>query len=479
MVVEARLAAACIIMRDGGEVLLAQRNTTMRFMGGHHVFPGGRIDDDESTRHVVDAPNEAEASAIHAVAREVFEETGLLPVRGKLPAPEAIETARGKLLDGGATFDDILESHSLKVHAEDFEPAGKWVTPPVSPIRFDTRYYLYRLRTDQEAVLREGEMTSLDWLHPTEARRQWHLGLIQLPTPVAHTLRAVGAVPYPDFLDFLVNGADRRADFENRFELRRGVQVIPLKSRTIPPATHTNCVLIGEKEMLVIDPGSNDETELAFLKEQLDHMIELGGEVRAVVLTHSHMDHVDGATFVREQYGVPIWAHEATAKQLKFSVDRHIADDERLVSSGDPDWSLRAVHTPGHDPGHLCFLEESTGTLIGGDMIANPGTIVVSLEYGGDMNDFISSLERLIELECTFVIPAHGMPMENPKEKLEEHRDHRLWREQKIKDVLAQGSTALKDLLSRAYDDVPEHVLPLAEHALKAHLARLGVDATG
>lgn len=475
--VEPRPAAACIIMRENGEILLARRSTSMKFMGGHHVFPGGRIDEDEGAMHVVDAPDELQGRAIHAVAREVFEETGLLTVRGTLPDRDTLEAARSELLAGETGFDGILARHGLRVWAEDFEPAGVWVTPPRSPIRFDTQYYLYRHQGDRAEVLRMGEMISLDWLHPNEARKQWHLGQIQLPTPVAHTLRMIGAAPYPAFLDLLAEGADRRSGFDNRFELRRGIQVVALKTQTLPPATHTNCVLIGEREVLVIDPGAGDEQELAFLKEQLDQIVEFGGTVKAVILTHSHSDHVEGAVFVRDLYKVPILAHEAVGSQVKFSIDRSIVDGECISSAGDPEWLLRAVHTPGHDPGHLCFLEESTRTLIGGDMIANPGTIVVSLDSGGNMTHFLESLERLIDLDATLVIPAHGMPMDDPREKLQEHLDHRLWREQKIKDALAEGVTGIGELLSRVYNDVPKTVHPLAEHALRAHLARIEAEA--
>lgn len=470
-----RKAAACIVMRDDGspEVLMGRRNESLRFMAGHYCFPGGRVDDNESIEHVVGAEDEAHAHRVHAVAREVFEETGLLCAVGEIPDPETLHEVRLALLDETLRFEAILERFSLKIHAEEFEPAGTWVTPKPSPIRFDTQYFLHRLRTPQQERLIEGELTSLDWMSPAEARSSWRAGNIKVSTPVAFALQQLAFKPYPEALRFLSRGTERAPGEHSRFEIRCGITIIPLVTRTIPPATHTNCIIIGEKDLFVIDPGADDEAELTHLRKQLDHFIDLGAKVQAVVLTHSHRDHIGGVALVRNRYDAPVWAHEATSAQVDFPVDRQIQDGERLVSSGEPDWVLRAIHTPGHDPGHLCFLEESSKILIAGDMVAGKGTIVVSHEFGGNMNQFLNSFEVLLGIDSKIIIPAHGQPEPDPHKMLRKHRDHRLWREQKIKDVMAQGITDIDELLAKAYDDAPKEALPLARHALNAHIARI------
>jgi len=473
--VEPRKAVVCIVSNEEGEVLMGRRNLSLRFMPGHHIFPGGRVDDDEGTDHVVEFKDEDEAIAVKAAAREVFEETGLLLTQGPLPEQTALRRAREDLLGGRKSFDDILSEFGLTVNAGNFEPAGKWTTPATSPIRFDTRYFHYRHTDGQREELIEGELIALDWLTPKEARRLWQIGSIKVSTPVACTLRRMTAAPYPEFLDALREPPIRRPGLPDR-ELRRGIHSVPLVTSTIPPATHTNCLLVGEEELLIIDPGADDPEELAHLQTHLDHMMELGSNILAVLLTHSHRDHIGGVGFIRDRYDVPVWAHEQTDAQVDFVVDRHVADDEIIELPGDPGWRLRALHTPGHDPGHLSFYEESTRTLICGDMIANPGTIVVSEAYGGNMDDFLASLERLKTLtEATLIVPAHGLSDPRPVEKLQEHIDHRLWREAKIKDAYEAGATSLDALLAKAYDDVPDEALPLAEHALKAHLTRLGL----
>jgi glyoxylase-like metal-dependent hydrolase (beta-lactamase superfamily II)/8-oxo-dGTP pyrophosphatase MutT (NUDIX family) len=434
------------------------------------------VHDDESTMYVVHAADDAHARAVRAAVREVFEETGLLCVRGSLPAIAELREARRRLLADELSFVDFLARHGLAIDAADFQPAGQWLAPEFVPIRFQTRYFLHRVPDGQREELIEGEIVGLDWLTPAEARRLWHRGEIHISTPVAYTLRQLAAVGVPRALPLLQRGTERAPGQHNWFELRRGITLVPLRSATLPPATHTNCLIVGETNLLVIDPGADDPAERAHLHRQLDHLVEIGGRVAAVVLTHSHIDHVAAAEEVRKRYRAPILAHPAAAAQLSSSVDRLLADGDVLESPGDPAWRLHAIHTPGHDPGHLCFLEESTGALVAGDMVANPGTIVVSRKYGGDMAAFVRSLERLIEVDAKLIIPAHGQPAGRPREFLKHHFDHRLWREAKISAAHASGAATFDDLLARAYDDAPPEALPWARHSLDAHLAKLGIE---
>lgn len=471
-----RKAVATILRRESDEVLLGRRNESMRFMGGTHVFPGGGIDDDESAAHVVHAEDDAHARAIHAAVREVFEETGVLCVEGQLPGPDDLHEARIKLLQNELHFDEILAEGRLVIPADRFVDAGSWLTPGNSPIRFDTQYYLYEHDGRQQERLIEGEMTALDWLRPAQARRLWHDGIVDLPAPVAHTLQHLAMVPLPQSLELLRRPTDRYPGIPARVEWRRGIHWIPLVTRTIPPATHTNCVVIGERDLYVIDPGSDDEAELAFLFDQLDHMIALGGRVKGILLTHSHIDHVAGAPRTRQRYEAPVWAHEAVKGDVEFDIDREIRDDDLIRIEGDPDWRLRAMHTPGHDPGHLCFMEETTRTLIAGDMVANPGTIIISRSFKGDMGHFMDSLKRLVPLDTDLLIPSHGHPLREAREWLEENIRHRQWREDKVRQALETEGADFNAVLQRAYDDVPPAALPFAEHSLDAILHKLGVE---
>ena len=481
---EPRKAAAAIILSAEPEprVLMVRRSDRLRFMAGHHAFPGGRIDDSEGSARVAGAPDDDEAAAIHALAREVFEETGILlarPVGGAaraLAAPAELREARVALLAGAQTFDSILERFGAEIDAAKFIPAGLWITPKGGPIRFHTRYYLIQLEGPAEAELIEGEIARIDWYGPAEARRLWREGKILLPPPVAYALQQLENYPLPDAIEPLRRTTHIVPDTPGRIEWRCGINVLPLRSPTIPPATRTNCIAIGDRELIVIDPPTPYSSEREILRGQIDHLLERGGSVAAVVLSHSHPDHVAAAEFMRQTYGAPIWAHAAAASQVKFAVDRLLGDEEIIEVPGDPAWRIRCLHTPGHDPGHLAFHEETTRTLLCGDLIANGSSIVVSLQYGGDMDHYLKSLERLLELDFDLMIPAHGLVFEDPKAKVREYIAHRLEREARIVAALERGRATMRELLADAYSDVPEKTWPLAEHSLRAHLKRLGVS---
>ncbi|NUM53164.1 MAG: MBL fold metallo-hydrolase [Candidatus Hydrogenedentes bacterium] len=550
-VIPIKAAAGMILTAEPTpRVLLARRSAALRFMAGFHVFPGGRIDDEEPTAPVVNALDTASARGVHAVAREIFEETGLLVGTrnaNRLPAPsakpetrfpgpdttnaesetiqrETIRAARMAILDGKDTFDAFLTRHHLRIDATQFEFAGDWVTPAIAPIRFDTRYYIVRVPIATGEELHVGEIDALDWFTPAGARAAWRCGTIQLPPPVAYVLQNLAAYPFPDVLDHLRDCGEHTGDRPSKMEFANGIYMLPLRSPTLPPATHTNCIIIGERELYLIDPAANDDEERALLIRQIKLLEDLGGAVKAIILTHSHIDHVCAANFCRQHYNAPIWAHPETARQLGIDfgelgvengvsgnakqdpntafhrsptandsptemefpkpdtrnptpappVDRYLHDGDLITIPGAPPWQLRALHTPGHDPGHLCFIEETTRTLIAGDLIANPGTIVVSLDHGGDMTQFIDSLERVANQPgYDTILPAHGMPLTHGPDKIRKHLEHRLWREGKVKAAIEAGKTALAEILPLAYDDVPPETWPLAELSLKSHLKRL------
>lgn len=476
-----RNAAACILVRDRGdlEVLLAKRNISLRFMGGHYVFPGGSIHKDDAVELVDNALDAASGRAIFAVVREVFEETGLLCVRGTIPPPDDLRNARRSLADDEASFAAILKGFGVRIDAADFAPAGEWLTPRWSPIRFQTRYFLYRCGDAQVAEVLDpnGEIVALDWLTPGEARRRWHAEELRLSTPVAFVLRYMAKLPLEKALPFLRRTPGLDDNSPNLFETRRGIHIMPLRSRTLPPNDSTNCVIVGEASLYVIDPAAADEEEQQNLKEHLDDMIAIGGRVEAILLTHGHPDHCAAAMFVHETYGAPIWAHEAAADEAPFPVDRLLAEGDIIRVGGDPEWRIRCLHTPGHDPGHLCFFEETTGSLIVGNMVANPGTILINLAEGGDMTVYLEQLERLLSVDFRFLVPGHGMPLwrNQGNEKIRDLIAHRLEREQQIKKAIDSGAHTLDEIVEQAYQDTPRDLWYLARKQIKAHLARLGL----
>ena len=470
-----RPAVAGIVRSPDGRILLGLRNPQLKFMGGHYAFPGGSVDaeDNAGLAPPIDRAVSVDATAL---ARELFEETGLLIVRGALPSVDERRQARQALLAEEVPFQDLLDRYGLQPDVERFRPAGLFVTPETSPRRFHARYYLIDKVSPGDEELIPGELIALDWFLPADARHRWRRKEIDVAPPVAFVLKQLATLPVDAALERLRALEPLTGDHAHCHEARIGIRVMPLRSPTLPPARHTNCLMIGETELYIIDPAATSDGEQQRLIRQLEDVQKHdGAQLAAVLLTHGHRDHTGSAPLLRERYGIPIWAHQATADKVEFPIDRLLLDNEVISIPGDPGWSLRCLHTPGHHPGHLCFLEESSGTLICGDMVASKSSIVIAHGHGGDMSDYLQSMERLLSLDCDLIIPSHGFMFNHPHRVIRKQIDHRFAREAKIQAAVDAGARGIDELLAASYDDVPREMWQYAEYTLKAHLVRLGV----
>src|SRR5262249_60614640 len=113
-----------------------------------------------------------------------------------------------------------------------------------------------------------------------------------------------------------------------RIEFQRGIVLVPLRAPTLPPATHTNCLLLGDEELWVVDPGSPYPEEQATLEKTLALLDEEGRRAVGILLTHHHLDHVGGAVALARKLSLPIAATAQTAEQLDFPVDRVLRDGD-------------------------------------------------------------------------------------------------------------------------------------------------------
>src|SRR5438132_8085286 len=153
-----------------------------------------------------------------------------------------------------------------------------------------------------------------------------------------------------------------------------------------------------------------------------------GKSVREIALTHVHPDHRAGATALsdhlqrKHRKRVPVAAHRLTAQSLRnqLPVDRFIEDSDVLALDGEPSIRLRALYTPGHARGHLCFHDERTGALISGDNIVGFGSVLIDPPEG-NMRDYLDSLKRMRELtKLTVLFGVHGPACSNSYKKIYE-----------------------------------------------------------
>jgi len=419
-----RSAAAVILVRETPEleVFWVRRSPQMMFQGGFHAFPGGQLDPDEDARV--------------CAARELHEEVG---VRA----------------DPNALAD-----------------VGRWVTPAFAPRRFDTCFFLAKCPAGEHAGVLTGEHDAGEWIRPADALARWMEGQALIATPVLYALRCL-AEGLENIEARMKAVPQAQGESIDSIEMRPGIVLVPVRTPTLPPATHTNCYVVGGDEVVVVDPASPYEEEQAMLDRVLEKR-----KVREIWLTHLHRDHVSGANHLKRKLGVRIAAHSITSGDLAgvVDVDRVFEPDERLVLSGNPGWNLRVIHTPGHARGHVCIFEEKFGSLITGDLMAGFGTIVIDPPEG-HMATYFDSLRRMKELPVTALFPAHGPVTANAKEKIQEYLDHRVDRESKILAAWERGHRQPSAIVKEVYTDVPPAMHALAERSVVAHLEKLREDS--
>lgn len=257
-------------------------------------------------------------------------------------------------------------------------------------------------------------------------------------------------------------------------ELQPGLHMVPVRSQTLPPATCTNAYILGTDELILIDPGASTPEDQQRLTVYLNKLEAEGATVVEIWLTHQHIDHIGGLEAMLEAFAVPVAAHPLTAEALPQSlrVDRDILDGDctRLQQAAAPPAKWRALHTPGHARGHLCFYERSTGAIITGDMVLGVGTVLVAPPEG-DMVDYMASLCRLRALPLRTIYPGHGPPVDAIA-KLDEYIAHRQAREAAILEAV-QLPQSPAEIVRTVYVDVSPMAYPLAELNVLAHLHKL------
>lgn len=486
--------------RGGGlEVFWVERSPELAFMGGWHAFPGGgrsRRDAELELaaepagvdRGPADAGMPAEVLAgvelepvlsgglAVTALRELFEETGLLPLVAPAPGVDW-PAARRRLLQRGVTLAGLVAEHGLELDPTRLVYAGRWLTPPLGPVRFDNRFFLLEW-TDDEPVrpaIERGELASGEWIEPAAALARWRAGEVITAPPILHILRVLGEDGLPGALERLRDPVEANLGPHRRIEFRPHVLLFPLPTPTLPPAAYTNAYVVGREKAILVDPGAPDPEVIDGLVAAIRQLERTGPRLTEIWLTHHHPDHVGGVERVRRALGLPVRAHRLTGERLArrgIALDGELADGERFRHGPGPTDFLRVVHTPGHARGHLVFLEESGGSLVAGDLIAGVGTIVIDPPEG-DMSDYLDSLDKAAALGAATLFPAHGPTILDAGAKLAEYSRHRAWREERVAAAWAEGVRATEALLDRVYDDIEPIARPLAARQLEAHLDRL------
>jgi glyoxylase-like metal-dependent hydrolase (beta-lactamase superfamily II) len=251
------------------------------------------------------------------------------------------------------------------------------------------------------------------------------------------------------------------------FRLNSRVRRLVAPNPGVMTGPGTNTYLLGDKEVAVLDPGPA-------IPAHIDAILDTAGDrIRWIVCTHTHPDHSPAWQAVAEATGAEVIGALPADDMFQddtFSPGSELQHDDVLATG---EFTLRAVHTPGHVSNHFCFFLEEEQMLFAGDHIMNGSTVVI-IPPSGDMKAYIESLQLLLRYPLKFIAPGHGDVMEDSHAVVEWLVNHRLKREAKVIAGLQQlGRVPVDELVKVVYDDVDTSLHKMAKLSLAAHLIKL------
>lgn len=232
----------------------------------------------------------------------------------------------------------------------------------------------------------------------------------------------------------------------------------------------TNTYIVGQSRVAVVDPGPAIESHIDAI------VTAVGSRLEWIIVTHTHRDHSPGAAMLAGRTGAKclgMLSSRPNYQDPSFTPDQLLEHNKSIVTD---EFTLRAIHTPGHVDNHYCLLLENDGILMAGDHLMNGSTVVI-IPPQGDMREYINSLQRLLDYDIQAIAPGHGNLIKNPEQVIRQTIAHRLNREKKVMDCLlklAEGT--VPELVVMVYDDVDKSIHRIAESSLLAHLIKLEAE---
>lgn len=526
----ARTASSLLLVRDGTqglEVLMIRRaERAGDARSGAAVFPGGVLDkrdadayafclgDDDATWSRRLGVASRGMDYLVAAVRETFEEVGLLLAHhgdGTTPDLQALTPWRDRLQDGSASAAELCAAEDLVLDLRGLVYMAHWLTPPGTPKRFDTRFFMTLAPAGQQAQADLGEAVELMWLTPAQALDRergltllpvtrctlqdlgqhrtaaealaWARGLQDIPlimprrAQTERGLRVVlpGELPYAEVGKLDPDGSTPAfADLVAGRAVRLSPRIVRVTAPNPGPMTGpgTNTYLVGEGDAwAVIDPGPAQDEHIRAI------LAAAPGRITRILVTHTHKDHSPGAVPLAAATGAPVLGRRAAHPMWQdesFAPAQELRGGERLLLGSST--TLEVIHTPGHASNHLCYLLQEEQLLFTGDHVMQGSTVVIN-PPDGDMAAYLASLTSLQQRDLLWLAPGHGFLVAEPRAVLQGLVAHRLRREAKVLAALqAVGTGPVEALLPKVYDDVPAALHGMARRSLLAHLLKLQQD---
>lgn len=426
---------------------MVRRHPALHSFPGYWAFPGGKIDqaDAEAPARTGAWCAGIEPRRVEALVRELREECSID-------------------LDAAAAAGDVLALHVF----------GTALTPAIVPVRFNTLFYRVQLKTRPAIALDTGEVDLGRWARPADLLAEFRDGQLLLAPPTSATVEL-----------FAGGGGTSKDEIPlEEFHKERipmigpihGLNILFVRSNTLPPAQHTNCFVIGDEgsSRILVDPSPCSDEEL----EALHARIQILG-IREIFLTHHHPDHCERADVLAHRLGVGVALSADTSERIARHKPGFFKGlTQRIVGDGDvvTRWlgrPVRALAVPGHDEGQLALMPDDRAWCIVGDLIQGVGTVVIH-KPEGNMRRYFQSLERIIALDPKVIVPSHGLAM-GTTFRLQETLKHRRHREAAVLELHRAGQTR-EQMLAAIYRDLDPRLLPLAMQNIESHLDKLRED---
>lgn len=267
------------------------------------------------------------------------------------------------------------------------------------------------------------------------------------------------------------------------YDLEDGLRMVLAPNPSPMTYLGTNTYLLGKTRIAVIDPGPDSEAHLNALLRAIG-----SATVSHIIVTHNHLDHSPLAARLSEQVSAPVYAFgthlegrsavmDLLAKQglsgggegidMAFMPDIILSDRQTI---GTDEWTLTALHTPGHIGNHLSLIWDDA--IFTGDHVMGWASSLVS-PPDGDLTDFMLSCEKLQQIPARIYYAGHGAPINDPEARLTWLIAHRKSREAQILAALGDQPATVQTLTRDIYTEIPMALLPAAERNVFAHLVDL------
>ncbi len=429
----------------GDQGFITVRRPEMPAFPGYWAFPGGKVDKtDSDTPYEERWLSEHEPRLMRALCREIDEEIN---------------------------FD--LAAAIREGMVTDITKLGVAVTPSFEPFRFDTRFYCIELKEAVDFDIDPHETAHGEWAPWTELAARYEDGQLLGVPPTIAVIKSLAEAPDQRDLSALMFDFDAEK-YVPCIEALRGVRVMPVPSHTIPPATRTNCFLIGDddKQKFLIDPSPKNEDELERLCRTADRV-----GFDAIFLTHHHPDHRQYADVMARRYDVPLHVSQDSFERIEKKTQGRFFEGVETVIRKDGEmltqWLGRDVMihaVPGHDEGQLALMPTDKSWCIVSDLIQGIGTVVIAPPEG-NMRKYMTTLQRVIDWDPKVIYPSHGMGM-GTTFRIRNTLMHREMREGQILDMHRDGKSR-EEILAVVYKGLDERLMPLAMCNIESHMEKL------